>query len=346
MSRFSTTNIINKTKVMAGDSHSKILILEITKDIPYTEFKDPSELIEGNILSIDDSAYKIAVAIHSQSPTVPIKAIYGENKNTSTNTSAEAILLNLYEQGYDNFAVVTNSFFEINDIESLSNVIAIKDITAVLQLKKDTSLSSVEALYNRINLKKVCLVMTDKDDMLAGRICGAIYPFFPGSQNNAGLVLQGAQIVGYTTTELNRLEALGIVTYPVGSRSGGIDYGACTQAKGTDGTWFDIAIGENWLKKENNRRTNNEIMSNNSIAYDEDGMAIFAGVVNQLVAEGVKGGFFLGNKDGSPKDFIMNIKKLDDISKDELGQRIYNQEAEIRVANKIHGVVTTITLTN
>ncbi len=348
MSRFSNTQSIDKTKVMAGDDHSKVLIFDINKDIPYTEFTDPQELIEGDtpLLTVFDEAYKIAVAIQSQVPTTKIKAVYSEDKTTSTNTTAEEIFLNLYEQGHDNFAAVTNAFYTTEDIESLCKVVGIKGITAVLQLEPGTSIASAKTLYEKINLKKVLLVMTDKDDRLAGRICGGIYPFFPGSQNTNGMVLQGAQIAGYTTTEINELEALGIVTYAVGSRSGGIDYGACTQAKGTDGTWFDIAIAEQWFIKENNRRTNNEIMSNQSIGYDDDGTGIFAAVVQDLVTEGVTGGAYLGNKDGSPKGFAMDIVSVDDIPEDTLGQRIYTQKAKVRVLNKIHKVETVMELLN
>ncbi|GLI57723.1 hypothetical protein PM10SUCC1_32370 [Propionigenium maris DSM 9537] len=348
MSRFSNTQSIDKTKIMAGDDHSKVLILDIGKDIPYTEFKDPQELIEGDtpLLAVTDEAYKVAVAMHAQIPTPKIKAVYGEDKATSTNTTAEEIFLNLYEQGKDNFSAVTNAFYGVDDIKSACKVVAIKPITAVIQLDKGTSLTAAKTLRQEINLKKVLLVMTDKDDHLAGRICGGIYPFFPGSQNTNGMVLQGAQIAGYTTTEVNEMEALGIVTYAVGSRSGGIDYGACTQSKGTDGTWHDIAIGEQWLIKENNRRTNNEIMSNKSIGYDDDGTSIFTSVVQTLATEAVIGGFFLGNKDKTPKDFKMGITPVDDIPKDTLGQRVYKQKASVRVLNKIHKVETEFELLN
>lgn len=347
-SMFSDTQVIDKTKVMAGDDHSKILIVAINKDIPYTEFEDPAELVSGDtpLLQTSDDAYEIAVAIHSQSPTVKTKAIYGEDKATSTNTTAEEILLNLYEQGKDNFAAITNAFFGVEDIKSLCKVIAIKGITGVIQLDAGTSVSAAKTLYAEINLKKVLLVMTDKDDKLAGRICGGTYPFFPGSINTAGMVLQGAKIAGYTTTEIKELKALGIVTHVIGSRSGGLDYGACTQAKGTDGTWFDIAIAEQWLIKENNRRVNSAIMNNPSIGFDDDGTSMFAAIVNELVAKGVKGGAFLGNKDKSPKGFSMKITPVDDISKDDLGQRKYKQKCKLRILNKIHETETTYEVTN
>lgn len=345
---YSNTQVIDKTKVMAGDDHSKVLIVDIDKDIVYTEFKDPAELVSGDnpLLNVNDEAYKIAVAIHSQTPAPETKAVYGEDKATSTNTTAEEILLNLYEQGKDNFAAITNAFYEVEDIKSLCKVVAIKGITAVIQLDAGTAVSAAKILYEEINLKKVLLVMTDKEDRLAGRICGGTYPYFSGSINTAGMVLQGAQITGYTTTEINELNALGIVTYVVGSRSGGIDYGACTQAKGTDGTWFDMAIGEQWLQKENDRRINNTIMSNQSIGFDDNGTSLFAGILIQLAEEAVGGGYFLGNADGTPKDFTMNIVPVDDISADELGQREYTQKATVRALNKIHKVTSIIEITN
>lgn len=327
--------IFDLTKPVTQKGFGLPLVFDITKNVPYTEVSESSE-IPVELVSTDMS-YKMIMACLAQSPAPEKVAVYGYQVGTKTIT--EALNELVVEQNNFYFLLLADRG-DINIREAASWASANEKLF-VCSTSPSDSVSAITTRAGLISTDRCAIYahdggVIDTDPLLDAAIVGRMAPVFPGASTWKFKGLNGVPVATYLNAETSQLHAAYVNTYwkVLGDL-------ITSEGKETKGGYIDIRIAKDWLKAQLVENVTQLLHTAEKIPYDDTGIAMVGARVKEILRYAVTKGIIAKDLQGNGM-WSLTLPKREDIPTNTRANRILpdiNWEATI--AGAVHQVKIT-----
>lgn len=314
-------NITASTTPVSRAGFGLILILDSSKDHPYTLYNSVSDVAED--YSASDRAYKLAEKIFMQNPAPSQVAIVGKEYTSADPSELIDFMNEVADENNDWFGFVTteNEKPEVvafsNWIESLEKVYAVthSDFTIDPEIENEQTLS----FYH------------DKDDdFTAEGLLTYMLVRTIGGVTGKFKTISGSVGVNITATQLNELHANNGNTY---IRKMGVLQ--TTDGKSSNGEYFDVVLSKFFIKFRMQEELAKVALNTEKTPYTNVGISLLVGAVSTIL-ELASENDIIAIEDGEPQYTIV-FRKKEDVPIAEVANRVYNYiEWEATLAGAIH----------
>lgn len=208
-----------------------ILIIDFEKDIPYTKIKDTKDF-EALTITKDDRIYQKVEEIFKQPNRINVVSVFG-----SAEEDLKAELDTMYVKNKSFFFVLMSKFDEKKSKDVIDWAIA-KGKIPVYLTEKDMTIEKMETFFKTLNNIGIAIATKNDNDFVDSKIIGLMATTTPGKDKFEWKEPSGAMQSGFTTTEEDKLEELGINTIQE-EREGILGFfpGKCANGEFIDIVW-------------------------------------------------------------------------------------------------------------
>lgn len=314
-------NITALTTAVSRVGFGLILILDTSKDHPYTLYNSVSDVAED--YSASDRAYKLAQKIFAQNPSPSQVAIVGK-EYTSENPSDLVDFMNgVIEKNNDWFGFVSTEN-EKDEVVALSNWIeSIEKVYAVTS--DDLSLpTEIE------NEQTIFFYHDNENDFVAEGLLAYMLVRTIGGVTGKFKTISGSVAADISATELNQLHNDNGNTYI--SKMGVLQ---TTDGKSTSGEYFDVVLGKFFIKFRMQEELATVALNTEKIPYTNAGISLLVGAVNTTL-ELAADNDIIAIEEEEPQ-YTVKFRKKQDVPKAEVANRVYDYiEWEAILSGAIH----------
>jgi hypothetical protein len=331
--------IFDLTKPITQKGFGLPLVFDITKDVPYTEVTEtsqiPAPLVSG------DMSYKMVAACLSQSPAPEKVAIYGYDIDQvgAPKTITEA--LNALVVEHNNFYFLLLADRISANIREAASWASANEKLFVCSTAPTDLVSEIITRAGLISSDRCAIYAHDggvagTDPYLDAAIVGRMAPVFPGASTWKFKGLNGVPVATYLNAAVSDLHSAYVNTYwkVLGDL-------ITSEGKETKGGYIDIRIAKDWLKSQLVENVTQLLHTAEKIPYDDTGIAMVGARVKEILRYAVTKGIIARDLQGNGM-WSLTLPKREDIPTNTRANRILpdiNWEATI--AGAVHQVKIT-----
>ncbi|MCF8002129.1 MAG: DUF3383 domain-containing protein [Halanaerobiales bacterium] len=336
MSRFIEVNITDQTKPVSQAGFGTAFLLDpvtdVTNEYSYTEVRNIDEIpTEASQLAQD-----MANAYLSQSPTagvINMQGIYVDSVEGTAENVVEA-LNTIYEENDDWYGLLIASRTQA-DIEDAAGWIPANKLFITQPVEVDfTALSA----YGLAEFNNTGIFPSVTEQAIDAAIMARMFATDPGSATWKWKTLNGVTSSGYSNADVSSMLSPGEgepFMNPVIYEKG-IYYTA--EGKTGDGSFLDITRAIDWMEARMTENIFNLMINSNKIPYTDDGIAMVAAKLEEILRLAVDRDVIAVDTEGVPL-YEMDIPSRTDIPTNTRANRILpDMDFEATVAGAVHSV--------
>lgn len=302
-------NITKLTQAVSQKGFGLPLILGTSKDVPYALYGGIEEV--GKAFGEESKEYKIAARLFGQNPAPSEIAMIGVlydadptklvvTLNTLIDTENDWYFLMCTENSND----VVQALSEWIDTQMKMYFVTTQDLTAPSLLESEQT---------------VVMYHETEDAYVAEGLVSLAATSNPGSLSFKFKTVNGVQASKITSTELAQLHEDGGFSYV---RKMGVLQ--TTEGITTSKEYIDVVMGAHYIQSRMEEECMYLAINNKKISYDNTGIAMLAGVCRDVLTRATDMDIILRDDETNKGVFTIDITKREDVSKNDIANRIYN----------------------
>lgn len=337
--------ILDLTKPITQKGFGLPLILDITKNVPYAEMAETSEIPVQ--LEESDASYQMVMKCLAQSPAPEKVAVYGYDIDQVGDPKTITEVLNeLAIEHNDFYFLLLADRTEANIIKASEWAGANEKLficsTAPIDTVGDGTVGNDILLRAGLIVSDRCAIFAhdggadSTDPFLDAAIVGRMAPVFPGASTWKFKSLNGVPAAGYLNAEVSQLHSANVNTY---WKVMGVLI--TSEGKETKGGYLDIRIAKDWLKSYMVENVTQLLHTAEKIPYDDTGIAMVGARVKEILRYAVDKGVIAKDLQGNGL-WSLTLPKREDIPTNTRANRILPDIIwEATIAGAVHQVKIT-----
>lgn len=304
-------NITKLTKAVSKKGFGLPLILGTSQDVPYALYGGIEEVSEA--FGAESKEYKIAARMFGQKPAPQEIAMLGIlYEELDEPTKLVTALNTLIDTDNDWYFLVCS--------ENSNDVVQALSAWIDTQMKMYFVTTQDLALPALLESEQTVVMYHDNSDAyVAEGLVSLAAVNEPGSITFKFKTVNGVQAANITSTELTKLHTDGGFSYV---RKMGVLQ--TTEGITTSKEYIDVLMGAHYIQARMEEECMYLAINNKKIPYDNTGIAMLAGVAKDVLTRGAQMGIILKDDDTGKGVFTIDIVKREDVSKNDIANRVYN----------------------
>jgi hypothetical protein len=273
--------IFDLTKPITQKGFGLPLVLDLTKNVPYTEATETSEFPAPLVSS--DMAYKMASRMLEQSPSPEKVAIYGYDMDQEGGVKTIEEILNALVVEHNLWYFIVLADRVLANIKSVATWAGANKKFFVTCLAKATTVADIATAAGEIASDRCAIFQhdggtADEDPFLDAAIVGRMCPTFPGASTWKFKSLNGVPVSTYLNAEISTLH-----TAKVNGYWNVLGDDITSEGKETKGGYIDIRIAKDWLEARLIENVTQLLHTVEKIPYDDTGIAMVCARVKEIL---------------------------------------------------------------
>ncbi|ABR46654.1 hypothetical protein Amet_4355 [Alkaliphilus metalliredigens QYMF] len=304
-------NISKLTAAIKQRGFGLILVLDTSKDHPYTLYNDIQGVADD--YAVTDDAYKIASRIFGQNPAPQQVAIFGKEYDSEIGEPADLVT------ALNELVNVNNDWFALTCTENANaEVIALSGWIDTQEKMYFTTTQDLSLPAQIESEQTTVMFHHSPEAYVAEGLAAYMLVRMIGGVTAKFRSISGVLASEITATELAQLHDDNGFSY---IRKMGVLQ--TTEGKTTSGEYIDVVLGAFFLQFKMEEESALLAVNTEKIAYDNVGIASLVSVAEKVLKLGVTQGIILRDDDDNGV-FQINYVKREDTPTNDIANRVYN----------------------